>query len=63
MKSLGRKIEDFPDVGSPEGREETRINSGSNVRDKITHLLINGTYTLNKREMEDAFCNYHLYLL
>ena len=31
------------------GREETSINSGSNVRAKITNLLINGDYTQNKR--------------
>ena len=38
-----------------EGAEETSINSGSNVRAKITHLLINGTYTQNKREMKRIF--------
>ena len=40
---------------SPKGPEETSINSGSNVRAKITHLLINGTYTQNKREMKHVF--------
>ena len=44
-----------PQAGRGRGEEESRINSRSNVRAKITHLLINGTYTQNKREMKQIF--------
>ena len=41
------------------GREEALIG-GSNVRAKITHLLINDTYNTEQKGDEIYFCNHHL---
>ena len=55
FEKSGGEDRGLPWCSSPKGPEETSINSGSNVRAKITHLLINGTYTQNKREMKHVF--------